>query len=82
MAYIERVVILGLVLGVIGVFGVVWTTFLISRTLNAKYGRADAGLSVRATSDKTVAPSMRWLLRLFAAMAIVGVALTVVGLYG
>jgi hypothetical protein len=75
------VIVIGLLLGVIGVFGVVWTTFLISRTLNATYGRADGGLSVRATNDGTVPAKLRWLLRAFALVAAVGVVLVIAWLY-
>jgi hypothetical protein len=75
------VIVLGLLLGVVGTFGVVWTTFLISRTLNATYGRADGGLSVRATNDGTVPAKLRWLLRAFALVAVIGVVLVIAWLY-
>ena len=71
----------GLLLGVAGVFGVVWTTFLISRALNANYGRADAGLTLRATNDDAVPPKLRWTLRVFAAAAAAGVLVVIVSLY-
>ncbi len=74
-------IVLGLVLGAVGVFGVVWTTFLISRVLNATYGRADGGLSVRATNDGTVPARMRWLLRGFALIAAIGAVLVVAWLF-
>jgi hypothetical protein len=75
------VIVLGLLLGVVGVFGVVWTTFLISRALNATYGRADGGLSVRATNDGTVPPRLRWQLRGFALVAAIGAGLVIAWLY-
>jgi hypothetical protein len=75
------VIVIGLVLGVVGIFGVVWTTFLISRTLNATYGRADGGLSVRATRDGTVPTKLRWLLRGFALVAVIGGAMVIAWLY-
>lgn len=64
--------IFGLVLGVLGVFGVVWTTFLMSRSMQATYGRADADLVGRAASERTVSATLRWVLRGFAALAAVG----------
>jgi hypothetical protein len=76
------VIVLGLLLGVVGVFGVVWTTFLISRALNATYGRADGGLSVRATKDGTVPPRLRWMVRGFALVAAIGAGLVIAWLYG
>jgi hypothetical protein len=71
------VIVIGLLLGVVGVFGLVWTTFLISRTLNATYGRADGGLSVRATNDGTVPAKLRWLLRAFALVAVIGAVVVI-----
>jgi hypothetical protein len=75
------VIVIGLLLGVAGIFGVVWTTFLISRTLTATYGRADGGLSVRATNDGTVPAKLRWLLRAFALVAVIGAAIVIAWLY-
>jgi hypothetical protein len=75
------VIVIGLLLGVAGTFGVVWTTFLISRSLNATYGRADGGLSVRATRDGTVPTKLRWLLRGFALVAVVGAVMVIAWLY-
>jgi hypothetical protein len=75
------VIVIGLLLGVVGIFGVVWTTFLISRTLNATYGRADGGLSVRATRDGTVPTKLRWLLRAFAFVAVMGAVVVIAWLY-
>lgn len=62
----------GLVLGVLGVFGVVWTTFLISRSMQATYGRADAELVSRAASERMVPATLRWFLRGSAAVAALG----------
>jgi hypothetical protein len=75
------VIVIGLLLGVVGIFGVVWTTFLISRTLNATYGRADGGLSVRATNDGTVPAKLRWLLRACALVAVIGAGMVIAWLY-
>lgn len=74
-------IVVGLILGVIGVFGAVWTTFLISRELNANYGRADAGLTLRATNDGTVPPKLRWLLRGFALLGVIGAVIVISSLY-
>ncbi len=74
-------IVIGLLSGVVGTFGVVWTTFLISRALNATYGRADGGLSVRATNDGTVPAKLRWLLRASALVAVIGAVLVIAWLY-
>jgi hypothetical protein len=75
------VIVIGLLLGVAGIFGVVWTTFLISRTLNAAYGRADGGLSARAANDGSVPAKLRWLLRAFALLAVIGAGMVIAWLY-
>jgi hypothetical protein len=71
------VLVFGLVVGVLGVFGVVFTTFLISRELTAKYGHADALLVHRATKDRTVSTRLRFAIRACGAVTALGAFLVV-----
>jgi hypothetical protein len=71
------VLVFGLVLGVLGVFGVVFTTFLISRELTTKFGSTDPKLVQQATKDKTVSGTLRFAVRGCGAVAALGAFLVV-----
>jgi hypothetical protein len=71
------VLVFGLILGVLGVFGVVFTTFLISRELTTKYGSADAEMVQQATRDKSVSAKLRLAVRGCGAVGALGAFLVV-----
>jgi hypothetical protein len=69
--------ILGLVLVVVGLLGVVFTTFLISRELTATYGTAGTAMVQRALKDKTVPTRLRVALRVCSVLTAIGAFLII-----
>lgn len=72
--------LVGILITLVGLFGVIWFAFLISRKLRDVYGAADTRTAQRAVRDDGMLP-LRIAMRGSAAVALIGVVAIVVAVF-